>query len=131
MLLNKLTPKQKFTFLRLVRDISISDKSLNPAERDIIKELCEEMGVSALDITSNIDMNTLEHIFDSREVRTIVMIELTRLAVIDQLFCYGESVLLNKLRIEFGFSAEDFGHIKSLAEVYNLLRQGIRTLARQ
>ena len=129
MLLYKFTPEQKFVFLRLVRDVAVSDKSLDSGEQGVIRELCAEMGVSSLNVTASLDENALPEIFPTRESRTLVLIELARLSIVDKVFCYGESEILNKVRIKFDFTKKELNDILRMAEIYGLLRQGIRAMA--
>ncbi len=129
MLLYKFSPGQKFTFLKLVRDIATADKTLQSGERDIIRELCDEMDISLVNITTTLDHNSLSEIFNTRESRVLVMIELARISLSDKVFAFGESEILNGTRIKFGFSKKEMNDILRLAEVYGLLRQGIKMLA--
>lgn len=129
MLLYKFTPEQKFTFFKLIRDVALADKVLHPSEQAVIKELCAEMGVPTLNITSPLDVNTLPAIFDTRETRALVLIELARLSLVDKVFAFGESEILNMVRVKFDFTKKELADTMRLAEVYSLLRQGVRALS--
>ncbi len=129
MLLHTFSSEQKSAFLRLVRDLATADKSLHTGERDIIREVCGAMGISVLSVSTGTEDTPLETIFDSNESRAMVMIELARLSVVDKVFSFGENELLNSVRRKFGFARKDLDDFLRLAEVYNLLRQGIRALA--
>ncbi len=129
MLLYKFNPEQKFTFLKLVREIAISDKTLHAKEQSIIRELCGEMGISTINIVAPLDENTLTEVFDSREVRVLVLVELARLSLVDNVFSYGESAILNRVRMKFDFTKKELNDVLRLAEIYVLFRQGIRALA--
>ncbi len=129
MLLYKFSPEQKFTFLKLVRDIATADKALQSEERSIIRELCDEMDISVLNVTAPLDHNSLSETFDSRESKVLVMVELARISLSDKVFSFGESEILNNVRIKFNFSKKEMADILRLAEVYSLLRQGIKKLA--
>ena len=87
------------------------------------------MGVPTLNITSPLDVNTLPAIFDTRETRALVLIELARLSLVDKVFAFGESEILNMVRVKFDFTKKELADTMRLAEVYSLLRQGVRALS--
>ncbi len=128
MLLYKLTAEQKLAFLNLVHDIAVSDKSLHTGEKTIVRELCAEMGVSPLNVASDISENEPAEHFKTRGDRVAVLIELAGIAIIDKSISHGEIDALRNLQGKFGFTNKEINEILRLADIYNLLRQGIRTL---
>ena len=129
MLLNTFTPPQKRTFLKLVRDLAVSDHDVSVSENTVIKQLCEEMGVSAITITSSRDEAPLGRVFNTAEGRAIVLLELVRLCVADQALAAEEARILHTVRRQLGFSEKSVKDAMKLAEVYNLLRKGVSALA--
>ena len=129
MLLNTFTPNQKLAFLKLVRDIATIDKSVDTAERSIIKDLCNEMGVSAIAITKSVEGQPLEKLFTTAESRALVIVELARLSLADKSFSFGENEMLDTVRRQLGFSRKDLEDALRLGEIYTLLRKGITKLA--
>ena len=125
MLLNTFAPNQKLAFLKLVRDIATVDKSVDTAERSVIKDLCNEMGISAIAMTKSVEGQPLESLFNTAEVRALVIVELARLSLVDKTFSFGENEILNEVRRKFGFTRKDLDDALRLGEVYTLLRKGI------
>ena len=129
MLLNTFAPNQKLAFLKLVRDIATVDKSVDTAERSVIKDLCNEMGISAIAMTKSVEGQPPESLFNTAEVRALVIVELARLSLVDKTFSFGENEILNEVRRKFGFTRKDLDDALRLGEVYTLLRKGITALA--
>ncbi len=129
MLLNTLSQPQKLGFLKLVRDITAIDQSVDTSERSLIKDLCAEMGISAIAMTKSVEGRPLEVLFDTAESRALVMVELARLSLADKTISFGENEMLHKVRHKFGFSPKDLEDARRLGEIYTLLRKGISALA--
>ena len=128
-MLNTFTPPQKRTFLKLVRDLAVSDRDVSVSENTVIKQVCEEMGVSALTLTSSKDEAPLGRVFDTAEGRAIVLLELVRLCVSDKALAAEEARILRTVRQQLGFSEKALKDAVKLAEVYNLLLRGVSALA--
>ena len=128
MLLYKLSQDQKFAFLKLARDIVLADKKLDAKERVSIAEICHEMSISAMNLTSTLNMNSLDTIFDKRPIRVLVMIELLHLASADGSLCVAEHDVINTVRKALGFTLEDLGRFTRVAESYSWLHKEVHTL---
>lgn len=129
MLLNTFTLPQKLAFLKLVRDISSADKVVNVGERELIDELCAEMGISLTSSTKSVKETSLDVLFESFEDRALVMLELARLSMADRTIGSAENQAMHSIRRKLGFSRKDMSDILRLAEIYVLLRKGISALA--
>ena len=97
-------------------------------ESELIVEMCKEMGVTIHDITHHNNLADPQKVFDTRQVRVIILIELARLAIVDGEYCYGESEIIKSLCGSLDVTNTEMDRIIKLAEIYNLLRRGISSL---
>ncbi len=109
MLLMKLQPKEKFSFLQLAHYLARVDNEYGEKEQEIILEYCAEMGIDNDDM---FDMNEfcLDEIlndFKSKKSRKIVILELMILTHADDKYDLTERTLLKQINDTFGFSQKD------------------------
>lgn len=109
MLLMKLQPKEKFSFLQLAHYLARIDNEYGEKEQEIILEYCAEMGIDNDDAFENEDFSlddTLKD-FKSNKSRKIVILELMILIHADDKFDLQERTLINKINNAFDFSEKD------------------------
>lgn len=109
MLLMKLEPREKFSFLQLAHYLARIDNEYGDKEQEIILEYCAEMGIEN-DDDFEIDEFSLETIlndFKSKKSKKIVILELMILIHADDKFDLQERSLIRQINDLFEFSAKD------------------------
>ncbi len=109
MLLMKLQPKEKFSFLQLAHYLARIDNEYGEKEQEIILEYCAEMGIDNDDAFENEEFsleNTLKD-FKSKKSKRIVVLELMILIHADDKFDFQERTLINEINNAFNFSEKD------------------------
>jgi tellurite resistance protein len=109
MLLMKLEPKEKFSFLQLAHYLARIDNEYGVKEEEVILEYCAEMGIDNDDMF-DIDEFSLEQTlkdFKSKRSKKIVILELTILIHADDKFDLKERTLISKISEAFNFSDDD------------------------
>lgn len=109
MLLMKLEPKEKFSFLQLAHYLARIDNEYGVKEEEVILEYCAEMGIDNDDMF-DIDEFSLEQTlkdFKSKRSKKIVILELTILIHADDKFDLKERTLIAKISEAFNFSDDD------------------------
>jgi len=109
MLLMKLQPKEKFSFLQLAHYLARIDNEYGEKEQEIILEYCAEMGIDNDDAFENDDFS-LDNIlkdFKSKKSKKIVILELMILIHADDKFDLKERKLISKINETFDFSDKD------------------------
>lgn len=109
MLLMKLEPKEKFSFLQLAHYLARIDNEYGEKEQEIILEYCAEMGIDNDDAFENKEFsldNTLKD-FKSNKSKKIVILELMILIHADDKFDLKERTLINQISDAFDFSNMD------------------------
>ena len=108
MFLNRLNEEQKKAFLAIAMKIIGADGQLDPKERQMIEGMRYEMGLfSETDIaTGYVSVEELAKPFDTRESRTILMLESIALAYADEKMHGEEQKILREIALIFDFSEE-------------------------
>ena len=109
MLLMKLEPREKFSFLQLAHYLARIDNEYGEKEEEIILEYCAEMGIDNDDDFDIADFS-LEDIlkdFKNKKSRKIVILELMILIHADDKFDLKERTLITKINSSFDFSSKD------------------------
>jgi len=109
MLLMKLQPKEKFSFLQLAHYLARVDNEYGDKEEEIILEYCAEMGIDNDNDFELEDFNlesTLKD-FKSKKSKKIVILELMILIHADDKFDLKERTLITKINDAFEFSIKD------------------------
>ena len=109
MLLMKLEPKEKFSFLQLAHYLARIDNEYGEKEEEIILEYCAEMGIEN-DNDFELEYFNLEDIlkeFKSKKSKVIVLLELMILIHADDKFDLKERTLITKINDAFEFSIKD------------------------
>ena len=109
MLLMKLQPKEKFSFLQLAHYLARIDNEYGEKEEEIILEYCAEMGIEN-DDNFELEDFSLEDIlndFKTKKSKKIVVLELMILIHADDKFDLKERTLITKINDAFDFSEKD------------------------
>lgn len=109
MLLMKLTPKEKFSFLQLAHYLARIDNDYGEKEQEIISEYCAEMGIDNdddFDLESFDIAEILKH-FKTKKSKKIVVLELMILIHADDKFDLKEKVLISQINDVFNLSSEN------------------------
>ena len=109
MLLMKLQPKEKFSFLQLAHYLARIDNEYGDKEQEVILEYCAEMGIEnddAFEIEEFSLEDTLKD-FKSTKSKKIVILELMILIHADDKFDFQERTLIRQINELFEFSAKD------------------------
>ncbi len=124
MLLMKLEPKEKFSFLQLAHYLARIDNEYGEKEQEIILEYCAEMGIDNDDMFE-IDEFCLDATlkdFKSKASKKIVILELMILIHADDKFDFKERSLMKRIHEAFEFSQNDVEHYsqwgKAVAALY-------------
>ena len=125
MLLMKLQPKEKFSFLQLAHYLARVDNEYGDKEEEIILEYCAEMGIDNDNDFELEDFNlesTLKD-FKSKKSKKIVILELMILIHADDKFDLKERTLITKINEAFEFSSKDIEYYsqwgKAVAALYS------------
>ncbi len=109
MLLMKLEPKEKFSFLQLAHYLARIDNNYGEKEQEIILEYCAEMGIENdeyFDINEFCLEETLKD-FKSKKSKKIVVLELMILIYADDRFDLKEKALISKINDIFKLSSNN------------------------
>lgn len=109
MLLMKLQPKEKFSFLQLAHYLARIDNEYGDKEQEVILEYCAEMGIEN-DDAFELELFSLEDTledFKSKKSKKIVILELMILIHADDKFDFQERTLISQINELFEFSSKD------------------------
>ena len=109
MLLMKLQPKEKFSFLQLAHYLARIDNEYGEKEEEIILEYCAEMGIENDNDFELDDFNLEDTLkdFKSNKSKKIVILELMILIHADDKFDLKERTLITEINTAFDFSIKD------------------------
>jgi tellurite resistance protein len=109
MLLMKLQPKEKFSFLQLAHYLARIDNDYGEKEQEIILEYCAEMGIENDNDFEMEDFNLKDILkdFKSKKSKKIVVLELMILIHADDKFDLKEKALISKINDTFKLSSEN------------------------
>ncbi len=108
MWLAKLSDAQRRALLGLAYDVVVSDGILDPNEEGMLNDFKLEMGFSADFELEYLPLEGIESVFESRQSRVVVMINLLRLSYVDGAFEIEEECLLKEVSKVFGLSDDEF-----------------------
>ena len=121
--LSSLTDTQKETFFCLAHNVVVSDGELTVGEQVMMEEMRREMGL-AVDLEPHyVDTQGMELIFDTKRVRTIVLISLIRLGYADGAFEIEEQSFLKVLCKLFEIDNSEFNLIENWVRRYIALEK--------
>lgn len=107
MYLSLFTDEQKKTFFCLAHDVVVSDGELSVGEQVMMESMRREMSLSVDFVAHYLPLDGVEIIFDSKRLRSSVLISLIRLAYADGAFEIEEQFLIQKLCALFETTDED------------------------
>jgi len=109
MLLMKLQPKEKFSFLQLAHYLARIDNDYGQKEQEVILEYCAEMGIENDENfhLENFDLKTILQDFKTEKSRKIVVLELMILIHADDKFDFEERNLIGQINEIFKFTQKD------------------------
>jgi uncharacterized tellurite resistance protein B-like protein len=130
MFLNRLNQEQKKAFLAIAMKIIGADGQLDPKERQMIEGMRYEMGLfSETDIaTGYVSVEELAKPFDTRESRTILMLESIALAYADEKMHGEEQKILREMALIFDFSEEQAAAMENWVLRYKELLKEAMTM---
>ena len=108
MWLARLTDAQRRALLGLAHNVVVSDGILDPNEEGMLSEFKAEMGFAADYALDYLPLEGIDAVFESRQSRLIVMINLLRLSYADGAFEVEEECLLKEVSRVFGLSEQEF-----------------------
>ncbi|AXH12704.1 TerB family tellurite resistance protein [Halarcobacter bivalviorum] len=109
MLLMKLEPKEKFSFLQLAHYLARIDNDYGTREQEVILEYCAEMGIendNDFELES-FDLKTTLKDFKSQKSKKIVLLELMILIHADDKFDFQERNLILQINEIFQLPQKD------------------------
>lgn len=107
MFLNWLSERQKQSFLALATKVVMADGGVVAEENVTLQVRVREMGGDIKAPPDEIFGEINFSVFDTRQVQTIVVLELMVIAYSDEEFHQDERPIIDQLATEFGFSAEE------------------------
>ncbi len=125
MLLMKLQPKEKFSFLQLAHYLARIDNEYGEKEEEVILEYCAEMGIDNDNDFELEDFNLEDTLKDFKSIKSkkIVVLELMILIHADDKFDLKERTLITKINDTFEFSFKDIEYYsqwgKAVAALYS------------
>jgi len=116
MFLRNLNDDQKRTLVVIAHHLVVSDHSVSPKEGELLDELLNGLRTDVRVGPSQLYAKPTLEVFDSREVRVAVMLEILTLACGDNMFPDPESKMVERLARDLGFSSAEFEAMKTWAE---------------
>lgn len=109
MLLMKLAPREKFSFLQLAHYLARIDNNYGEKEHEIILEYCAEMGIENDEHfeLGEFCLDTTLKDFKTKKSKKIVVLELMILIHADDKFDLKEKVLISKINDIFKLSPKN------------------------
>lgn len=108
MWLSALSDQQRVALLGLAHDVVVSDGVLDPNEELMLDEFKREMALNPDTQSEYLDLDGIEHIFDSHKSRVIAILNLLRISYVDGAFEVEEECLLKEVSRIFGVNSEQF-----------------------
>ena len=108
MLLSTLNRKQQESFICLAHSVVVSDGDLSPGEQDMLDDMRREMALPESVEARYLNIQGMDEVFDTKQVRAVAMIALIRLAYADGAFEIEEQCFLRDLSRAFELSNPDF-----------------------
>ena len=108
MWLSTLTAEQRKALLGLAHNVVVSDGLLDPNEEMMLDEFKREMELNPEVQSEYLELSGIEDVFDSRQSRTVAMLNLLRLSYVDGAFEVEEECLLKEVSRAFAISDDEF-----------------------
>lgn len=108
MWLSALNQRQREALLGLAHNVVVSDGLLDPNEEGMLVEFKREMELSPAIEVDYLELDGIEHTFDTSKSRLIAMLNLLRLSYADGAFEVEEECLLKQVSRTFEISPEEF-----------------------
>ncbi|TVS16808.1 MAG: hypothetical protein EA417_09165 [Gammaproteobacteria bacterium] len=108
MWLTSLSPPQRRTLLGLAHNIVVSDGLLDPNEEAMLLSFKREMGLEPDTETDYVELDGVEHVFDTPRSRRVVLVNLIRLSYADGALEIEEECLLRELADVFEVPNAEF-----------------------
>jgi len=123
MFLSTLTLKQRKVFLGLAKEIlTIDDGIIDTNEEDYLRSLCSEMSLSFND-DSEIDKNQLQNIFDTKEVKKVILLELVALGHSNKDYHEVQDKYTDEICYLLNISIDELRDIENLLKKYHEIQE--------
>ncbi|NQU55625.1 MAG: hypothetical protein HQ513_00220 [Rhodospirillales bacterium] len=116
MFLRMLNDDQKRALWVLAYHLVLSDHNVSEKEGKLMDELTNGLRTEILLTPQQLMEKPTLDVFDTRETRVAVFLEILTLAFGDNMFPDAESKMVAKLATELGFSNEEFEKMKAWCE---------------
>jgi hypothetical protein len=116
MFLRILNDDQKRALFVLAHHLVVSDHSVSKRESDLLDELSNGLRTKIPVTPQELHEEARLHVFDTREVRVAVMLEILILAYGDNAVPGAESEMISELARDLGFTDAEFVVMKSWGE---------------
>ena len=116
MFLRILNDDQKRSLFVLAHHLVVSDHSVSKQEGELLDELINGLRTEVRVTPQQLNSKPSLDVFDSRDVRVAVMLEIITLACGDNMFPDPESKMVQKLSKDLGFSNSEYAEMKLWGE---------------
>ena len=128
MWLSSLKPDQRKALLGLAHNVVVSDGLLDPNEEGMLDEFKREMELNPDIDAEYLELQGIEHTFDSRRSRIIALLNLLLLSYVDGAFEIEEECLLKEVSRAFQISDADFMLLDNWVKRLVALEEEAKTL---
>ena len=128
MWLSLLEEPQRQALLGLAYNVIVSDGLLDPNEEGMLDDFKREMGLDPSLEVDYLELDGIEHTFDTRRSRVIAILNLLRLSYADGAFEIEEECLLKEVSRAFDLSDDDFLLLNNWVRRYIALEDEARSL---
>ncbi len=118
MLLSMLEENQKEPFLLLAKKCIDSDEIVDMNEAQLFSSMREEMGldVGALNLDETVEIQEIVPVFNTRESKVVVMLELLKISLSDGDYSIEERDFVRNVSDAMGLSSNDLFVMRSWVE---------------
>jgi len=116
MFLYLLNENQKAAFFDIAHQVIFVDRRLANAETTYLNQLVSEAGMHQTPLASNDPISVLVQVFDNRNSRLAVAIEVVALAIVDSEYHRLEDEFADELFEAFGLADDDHEYVNRIAE---------------
>ncbi|XOV81816.1 MAG: hypothetical protein ACFHXK_13170 [bacterium] len=106
--MSTLSDTQRVALLGLAYNVVVSDGLLDPNEEGMLEQLRREMGIDAGHEVEYLELDGISHIFSSRAVRVVALLNLLKLSYADGAFEIEEECLLKQISSAFSIPDDEF-----------------------
>jgi tellurite resistance protein len=128
MWLSLLTEEQRKALLGLAHNVVVSDGLLDPNEERMMNEFKREMQLHPQVQADYLELDGIDHVFDTHRARVIALLNLLRLSYVDGAFEVEEECLLTEISQVFGFERTEFQLLENWVKRLVALEQEARRL---